>query len=65
MEDSVWHKDGTSGFVKADNSLTVGCLSNVSMHEAAPVISELKSKCQFGSFTSVKATQGSLSFSLN
>jgi hypothetical protein len=65
MEDSVWHKGGTWGFVKADNSLTVGCLSNVSMHEAAPLISELKSTCQFGNFTGVKATQGSLSFSLN
>jgi len=40
MEDSVWHKVGTSSFVKADNSLNVGCLSNVSMHEAAPLNSE-------------------------
>jgi hypothetical protein len=65
MEDSVRHKDGTSGVVKADNSLIVACLSNVSMHEAAPLIGELKSSCQFGNFTSLKATQGSLRFSLN
>jgi hypothetical protein len=65
MEGSVWYKDVTSGFVKAHNSLIVGCLSNVSMHEAAALISELKSTCQFGNFTSVKATQGSFNFSLN
>jgi hypothetical protein len=64
MEDSVWHKDGTSGFVKAGNSLTVGFLSNISMHETAPLISELKSTCRFGNFTSVKASQGIVSFSL-